>query len=631
MSRFWAGLAGLAAVLALASAAQAAGPAVTFAPPTFVSKTLAGGEPLVMTDPRTGTLVYTSHEGTTHLYGPGFFSPVGVPDFIANYRNQVNIWTSSDSGATWKIDDLAGAGFNTDPSKSQGFSDPDLTMDESGRIYDTGIDLANDAVFSSQDGGRSWDKGTVQCHDGDRPWLAGGKPNQMFMATDTEEGSLSGSGHTIFRSTDGGNTCDPTGTEDFGPYSDGGSYTGFGKLYYDHQNGKLVEPALFDSDNDGNFDNGVGVSVGTYGGKFTPTKASTDKVFGHWPAIAIDPSGTIYLVWDTAPTTGGASDACGNPPPAPNAIKLAVSHDFGKTYSTPTTIAAPQNARAFWPWVVAGDPGKLSIVWYQTNQLVDVDCQKSDVFVYDAQVFGADTAQPQITVTKAMDRPVSANSVCQGGTTCVAESFDPNGSKDRRLGDFFTNAVDQRGCVMIATGDATQTDPVTGAPLPVSVPLFIRQDSGEPLVGSTPCKPLPQTGAAHCADNSPPVTSYRRGKAVFARGRQFALGGKARDRGCGGHVQRVQVALAKRTVGARASHRATKSCRFVKANGKLTKPRSCSRRVWLRPRGTSAWKLVIHRRLPAGFYKVWARSVDRAFNRERISRRNTRTFRIRTT
>src|ERR1043165_5677130 len=106
------------------SAARAAGPAVTFAPPVYVSHTLAGGEPLVMSDPRSGTLVYTSHEGTTHLYGPGFFSPVGVPDFIANYRNQVNIWTSTDSGATWKVDDLAGSGFNTNPANSQGFSDP---------------------------------------------------------------------------------------------------------------------------------------------------------------------------------------------------------------------------------------------------------------------------------------------------------------------------------------------------------------------------------------------------------------------------------------------------------------------------------------------------------------------------
>jgi hypothetical protein len=488
MRRFSAVLAATAAVAAVCvQAAAAAGPGVGFAPPVFVSKTLAGGEPLVLNDPHKGTLVYTSHEGTTHLYGPGFFSPVGVPDFIANYRNQVNIWTSTNDGATWKLDDLAGSGFNTDPSKSTGFSDPDLTMDASGRIYDTGIDLANDALFSSIDGGRTWDKGTIQCHDGDRPWLAGAGPNQVFMATDTVEGSLNGSGHTIFESLDGGNTCLPTGTEDFGPYAGGGSYTGFGKLYYDPRNGKLVEPALFDSNGDGAYDNGVGVSVGAFGARFTPTKVSGDTVFAHWPAIAIDRNNTIYLVWDTAATTGGANDACGNPPPAPNAIKLAVSHDFGKTFSAPVTVAAPQNARAFWPWVVVGDPGKLSIVWYQTDRLVDVDCQTSNVFAYDAQVFGADTAHPSITVTKAMQKPVSENSVCQGGTECVAESFDPNGSKDRRLGDFFTNAIDPRGCVMIATGDATEKDPVTGAPLPVSLPLFIRQNAGPPLVGTKPC------------------------------------------------------------------------------------------------------------------------------------------------
>ena len=55
-----------------------------------------------MYDPHHRTLVYTSHEGTTHLYGPGFFSPIGDLNFIANYRNQVNIWTSSNSGASWQ-------------------------------------------------------------------------------------------------------------------------------------------------------------------------------------------------------------------------------------------------------------------------------------------------------------------------------------------------------------------------------------------------------------------------------------------------------------------------------------------------------------------------------------------------
>src|SRR5438132_603311 len=84
-----------------------------------------------------------------------------------------------------------------------------------GRIYNTGIDLANDALFSTIDGGRSWDRGTVQCHDGDRPWLAGGQPNEVFLATNASTGGPDGSGgHLIFRSADGGNSCSSEGIPD---------------------------------------------------------------------------------------------------------------------------------------------------------------------------------------------------------------------------------------------------------------------------------------------------------------------------------------------------------------------------------------------------------------------------------
>ena len=50
--------------------------------------------------------------------------------------------------------------------------------------------------------------------------------------------------------------------------------------------------------------------------------------------------------------------------------------------------------------------------------------------------------------------------------------------EDRRLGDYFTVNTDRRGCMIIATGDTTLTDPVTGQPSPISHPLFLRQDSG---------------------------------------------------------------------------------------------------------------------------------------------------------
>src|SRR3954447_11331687 len=137
----------LLAIVATALAIPATAGAAGFSQPQFVDRQLAGGEPLVIQDPIHHTLVYTSHEGTTHLYRPGIFAPL---PFGVNYRNQVNIWTSDDNGASWQRTGVAG--FSADPTKSNGFSAPAPAIDEGGRIYNTGIDLVNDSVFSSIDG-----------------------------------------------------------------------------------------------------------------------------------------------------------------------------------------------------------------------------------------------------------------------------------------------------------------------------------------------------------------------------------------------------------------------------------------------------------------------------------------------
>jgi hypothetical protein len=71
--------------------------------------------------------------------------------------------------------------------------------------------------------------------------------------------------------------------------------------------------------------------------------------------------------------------------------------------------------------------------------------------------------------------------VCQGGTTCVATG------QDRRLGDYFTNTLDSRGCVLIATGDTRLTDATTGGPYPTARPLFLRQNGGPRLIGKGTC------------------------------------------------------------------------------------------------------------------------------------------------
>src|SRR3954451_11469692 len=124
-SRGWGWLAAMVAVGAAAlrgSASAATGPAIGFDKPVYVDTELAGGEPLIFADYKHGTIIYSSHEGTTHLYRPGFTAPLGDFNFVGNYRNQVNIWTSKDGGKTWQRTNFGGSGFATDPSKHSGFS-----------------------------------------------------------------------------------------------------------------------------------------------------------------------------------------------------------------------------------------------------------------------------------------------------------------------------------------------------------------------------------------------------------------------------------------------------------------------------------------------------------------------------
>src|SRR5205814_10335533 len=97
-------LAVAAIAMALVPASAHAAASLGFAAPVYVDKTLAGGEPSVAYAPKSGRLVYTAHEGTTHLFSsniPG--APAESGGWLADYRNQVNIWTSKDNGATWQV------------------------------------------------------------------------------------------------------------------------------------------------------------------------------------------------------------------------------------------------------------------------------------------------------------------------------------------------------------------------------------------------------------------------------------------------------------------------------------------------------------------------------------------------
>jgi hypothetical protein len=458
----------LTALLLIALSAPASAEPTTFFPAQYLDQTFPGGEPVVQVDTIHHTIVYSSHEGTTHLYRNGL--GVATLQWISEYRNQTKMWVSKDGGATFERINFLGSGFATDPTKNTGFSDPDFAIDQAGRVYNTGINLANDALFSSGDGGFTWDKGTVFCNSSDRPWLAAGEPDHAWMSVNENVG-----GHSIYESTDGGNSC---GSKVSSP-------GGVGKIYYDHANKVLIEPARSGGK--------LGINVIPPGGPSTFKGGPAGNFYAHWPAIAQDGAGTTYLVWDTDETNEAGASPCGGAAPAPNTIKMAYTKDLGTTWSDPITIAAPPGVRVFWPWVFAGDAGKVSIVWYQTDKLVDVACEPSKLSIYHATVLNAtDAAKRSVETVDAVGRPISeAADICQSGTTCVATG------EDRRLGDFFTNAIDERGCAVIASGDTMIKDP-TGGERSISAPLYIRQATGPRLIGKGNCSgtvdPVPAGG-----------------------------------------------------------------------------------------------------------------------------------------
>lgn len=483
---------------AIPASAQAA--SFGFTSPLYVDKTLAGGEPSVAYAVKSGLLVYTSHEGTTHLFTSGIAgAPAESGGWLGNYHNQVNIWTSADNGKTWQ---LVPFGTATNPFAT-GFSDPDLTQDDAGNIYNTGIDLANDAVFSSQNGGKTWPTGTPNCHEGDRPWLAGGLANEVFMSTDTEE-----AGHEIFHSIDAGASCSSNAIVHSGSTADGGSSQGQGKIYYDHTRGQLLDPVYYYNQN--GIVDGVGIGIlpqassafSNPTAKFTDVEIAKTTAYSHWPALAIDSKGNYYMVWDTddrdthtangCPATDSGSESFGSLPPvnAPtplaNRVMMSVSTDGGNTWSAPRTVAYFPGHRLLWPWITAGSAGNAAVVWYQYDRVTDPDCGTGNVSVMAARISGATGAHPSETVVNAAGRSIHSGSICAGGTTCAADNVIT--SEDRRLGDYFTVNTDSRGCVLIATGDTELLDPVTGQESPISHPLFVRQDSGTSLTGQR-CSP----------------------------------------------------------------------------------------------------------------------------------------------
>ena len=423
-------------------------PALAFGKRVYIDKTRAGGEP-VSVIAQDGSISVSAHAGTTHIYKDPA-AAAGSGDFVTGYSNQTLNWRSTDGGKTWTYVGLPVVGAHT--ATSTGFSDPDYAIDAGGRIYNTEINLANVAVFSSGDDGQTYTRGNPEVTSGDRPWLTAGHEEEVYLYVNTLQ--------QIFRSTDGGIT--------WTLQSRGNSAGPDAKMYIDPRNTKtgLIGPH-----------NPQGVAISKDQGKTWKAYdgAGLDNTVDFFGAVAVDKAGYVYRA--AAGGYKGSSDKKADGTVTFNYFDR-VTNTWGKEA---VQIPAPEGDM-LWPWVVAGDDGRVAVAWLQNHA-----GKPNDFYMYVAQTLNAHGTtvtcangtkrfvKPQWSVANASKTPVHQGPICLAGTACNASPSFPEG--DRRLGDFYTINYDKNGRLFVVGGDTTLKNPI-GGPKPVGNPIFIAATKG---------------------------------------------------------------------------------------------------------------------------------------------------------
>jgi hypothetical protein len=424
-------------------------PPLDFGDPIFIDKSRAGGEPVSVVA-QDGSISVSAHSGTTHIYkDPGALT--GAGDFLVGYTNQTLNWRSTDGGETWQYVGIPLLREGPHSPTSTGFSDPDYTMDMGGRIYNTEIDLANVAVFSSTDDGQSYPFANPEAASGDRPWLIGGEKDEVYLYVNLPR--------TFWRSTDGGLTFTPLPSP---PIS--------AKGYRDPINPTkgLIGP------------------VGQDGIAISSDKGQTWKQYpgaelgsqtGSFGSLAVDSAGNAYKL--SAGGYNGPSDST-----ADGEVVFNYFDRETMQWGEPVHLDIP-TGDAMWPWLAAGDDGRVAVVWMQ-----NLEGKPNELYTFAAYTLNGTGStvtcsdgttkfvEPQFSIANASGRPIHFGDVCLGGTGCNASLGDPG---DRRLGDFFTVNVDKDGKLFIVSADTTLRN-MTGGAKPVGNPIFMKQSAGGSLL-----------------------------------------------------------------------------------------------------------------------------------------------------
>ncbi|GEM_PF-1681427 len=183
--------------------------------------------------------------------------------------------------------------------------------------------------------------------------------------------------------------------------------------------------------------------------KLTATCGNDVTVGQDFAVLAIDDQGGLYAIWSQASvdSTGAVN--------GPSHIYYSYSGDDGKTWTPEQQVdsGVKTNVDVF-PWITAGDPGRIDIVWYGTTQTGkngpwDPGSQTTDWSPYLTQSLNANGSHASFSTP----RPVAQHPNHNGGICTMGLGCTTGG--DRSLADFFQVDHNSSGGAVVIWADTS--------------------------------------------------------------------------------------------------------------------------------------------------------------------------------
>jgi hypothetical protein len=176
-----------------------------------------------------------------------------------------------------------------------------------------------------------------------------------------------------------------------------------------------------------------------------------------FPVLTVDKQGNLYVVW---------SDG--------SKISMATSTTRGNTWSAPIRVSpTTMTGMNIMPWIVAGDPGRVDVIWYHSPGGNDAN---SVWDIHMAQSLDALGGAPGFTVNKVNENTIHTGEICLAGLDCDISTLQGE-PRDRSFAEFPSIDIDSKGAAYVTYNDSHNQ-------LPIPFVMVARQLGGASLFES---------------------------------------------------------------------------------------------------------------------------------------------------